>query len=117
MFSNKTNRYFYWGGVILFFFGTLDSMEGSILILIGSLIISAVCFVEKIKYWKLFLSSSISIAIGVFFLWFLSSLGGFGGTSSLSRWWGLTLLPYPLGWLSTVILLIIRKRPKKHLSH
>ena len=116
MFSNKTNKYFYWAGIILFFFGTLDPMEGSILILIGSLIISSVCFIEKIKYWKLFLTSFISIAIGVSLLWFFSSLGGFGGTSSLSKWWGLTLLPYPLGWLSTIVLLILRKHPKKQLS-
>lgn len=84
MFAIKRNKILYWIGVALFFIGTLDPMEGSVVIADGSLLISVSCFFEKIKYWKLFLSSCISIFIGVFFLFFLSSLGGFGGDSYLS---------------------------------
>jgi hypothetical protein len=46
------------------------------------------------------------IAVGVFFLFYLSSLGGFGGTSKLSIWWGLLIVPYPIGWLLSISLLI-----------
>jgi ABC-type multidrug transport system permease subunit len=53
------------------------------------------------------------ITVGVIFLFYLSSLGGFGGNSSLSWWWGLLILPYPIGWLMDVIMLIIRAYRKK----
>jgi hypothetical protein len=53
------------------------------------------------------------IIVGVSFLFFLSSLGGFGGSSRLSWWWGFLIVPYPLGWLLAVIILILRtiKKP------
>jgi len=35
--------------------------------------------------------------VGVGALWFLSSLGGIGGKSGHSIWWGLLILPYPTG--------------------
>ena len=113
MFDNKRNKILYWIGVSLFIIGTLDPMEGSVVIAAGALLISLSCFFEKIKYWKLFIGSSISILIGVFFLFFLSSFGGFGGDSKLSWWWVLTIVPYPVGWLLMIVLLILRKRPKK----
>ena len=40
----------------------------------------------------------ILIALGVVALWGLSSGGGFGGDSERSMWWGLLVLPYPIGW-------------------
>jgi hypothetical protein len=39
------------------------------------------------------------IAIGVGALFGLSSIGGFGGTTGRSMWWGLLIAPYPIGWL------------------
>jgi hypothetical protein len=113
MFTNKRNKILYWIGVALFFIGTLDPMEGSVVIAAGSLLISASCFLEKVKYWKLFLGAFVSILSGVFFLFFLSSLGGFGGNSKLSWHWGLAILPYPIGWLMTIVLIMLRKRPKQ----
>jgi hypothetical protein len=40
----------------------------------------------------------ILIAIGVGALWGLSMVGGIGGKSGHSIWWGLLILPYLLGW-------------------
>ena len=37
---------------ILFILGTLDPMEGSVLILVGSLIIALMQGLQKGKYWK-----------------------------------------------------------------
>jgi len=37
----------------------------------------------------------------------LSSLGGIGGKSGRSLWWGLALLPYPVGWLMALIAAVI----------
>lgn len=94
-------------GIIMFFLGTLDPMEGSLLIAPASMMIGIGSYLLQKKYWKFYVIDAVLIAVGVFFLWFLSSLGGFGGNSKLSIWWGLTLIPYPLGWLLNVILLCI----------
>jgi hypothetical protein len=90
---------------VLFILGTLDPMEGSVLILVGALIIALMQYLQKGKYWKWFVFFTALIIFGVFFLFYLSSLGGFGGSSRLSIWCGLTIIPYPIGWLGIVILL------------
>ena len=105
--TEKQKQQFYKLGIILFCIGTLDPMEGSLLIVPASIIIAMASYLQHKKYFKIFLINAIMIFIGVFFLWFLSSLGGFGGNSKLSIWWGLTLIPYPLGWLLNVIFLLI----------
>jgi hypothetical protein len=33
----------------------------------------------------------------------LSSVGGIGGNSGRSMWWGLLMLPYPVGWLMALL--------------
>ena len=106
----KTNwkRIIYTIGVIALIIGALDPLEGSVVIAIGCSLIALSTYLTKDRHWKLFLASMLIIMIGVFFLFYFSSLGGFGGTSSLSWWWGILILPYPLGWLMTIILLIVR---------
>jgi hypothetical protein len=101
-------------GVVAFCLGTLDPLEGSVVIILGSFLIALSAYFKKDRHWKIFLSLFLLIAVGVFALFYLSSLGGFGGTSDLSWWWGLFILPYPLGWLATLVLLIVRafKKPK-----
>jgi uncharacterized membrane protein len=95
-------------GIIAIIIGVVDPLEGSVLILAGSAAISFSTFVNKDRHWKLFLTSFLMIIVGVFFLFYLSALGGFGGNSSLSWWWGLLIIPYPAGWLLSIVLLIIR---------
>ncbi|MEI6765981.1 MAG: hypothetical protein WCM76_10090 [Bacteroidota bacterium] len=100
--------------VVVFLLGTLDPMEGSVLIAAGSILMAVITALAHDRHRKLFMTSMIMIVIGVFFLFYFSSLGGFGGTSDLSWWWALLILPYPLGWLLTIVTLIVRlfkKRP------
>jgi len=101
-------------GVIALIIGAIDPMEGSIVIIAGSAVVALSAFVKSDRHWKIFLSAFIMIAFGVFFLFYFSSLGGFGGKSTLSWWWGTLILPYPIGWLVSIIVLIIRafKKPK-----
>ena len=44
----------------------------------------------------------------------MSALGGLGGESGRTIWWGLVLLPYPVGWVMGVIGAIrrLREAPK-----
>jgi hypothetical protein len=95
-------------GIIALVIGTLDPLEGAVIISCGSGLIALSTCLESDRYCRLFMAAFFSILLGVFFLFYLSSLGGFGGSSTLSWWWGVLILPYPLGWLMLLILLITR---------
>jgi len=88
-------------GGIAMLLGTVDPLEGSLLILPGSGLVTLGMFVGKRErrtkiYW---LWVFILIAVGVGAMFVLSAFGGIGGKSGHSMWWGLLLLPYPAGWL------------------
>ena len=88
-------------GGIAMALGTLDPMEGSLLILPGSGLVALGMFLGESQrrifiYW---LWVFILIAVGVGALFGLSAVGGIGGQSGHSMWWGVLLLPYPVGWL------------------
>lgn len=95
-------------GVVAMIIGAIDPLEGSVVILGGSFLLMLSAWLRKDRQRKAFLTLFLSVLAGVFFLFFFSSLGGFGGSSSLSWWWGLLILPYPIGWLTTLILILIR---------
>ena len=101
-------RIFYGIGVLLVIAGTIDPMEGSVLILIGSIVLALNAYLRRDRHRRIFLYSFLLILAGVFFLFYISSLGGFGGKSGRSWWWGTLILPYPVGWLLLVITLIFR---------
>ena len=108
--ASKWLKGLYTFGVVIFLLGFLDPLEGSILILIGSALIAITSHLKGDRHRRLFLLAFLMIILGVVFLFYLSSLGGFGGESDLSWWWALLILPYPLGWLLNVIILIMRWR-------
>jgi|ERR1035441_501042 hypothetical protein len=87
-------------GGIAMLVGALDPMEGSVVILPGSGLVVLGTFLGQherrlitYRVWGFIL-----IAIGVGALWGLSAIGGFGGTSGRSMWWGVLILPY-LIWM------------------
>ena len=91
-------------GGIAMLVGTLDPMEGSLLILPGSGLVALGMYLggkdrQTVRYWTLVF---ILIAVGVGALFGLSAVGGIGGGSGHSMWWGILILPYPLGWLMAV---------------
>jgi len=114
--ENKSlwNRRFYVTGIILVIMGALDPMEGSVLIELGSILLAITTQFSKDRHKTLFLISTILISIGFFSLWFVSALGGFDPKTEW--WWLLFILPYPIGWLGSVILLIIRVLSKTKVS-
>lgn len=103
----RWNRNLYITGVIACIVGALDPMEGSIVICAGAALLAFSTYKLNDRHTKHFLLHFILIAIGVISLFAISDLGGLGG-QNLSWWWGLFILPYPLGWISLIILLIIR---------
>jgi len=106
-------------GIVAIVIGSIDPLEGSILILPGIILLTFSSFLINDTQKKLFLAISIMILFGVFFMFYFSSLGGFGGSSKLSWWWGLLILPYPIGWLTLIVVLIsraVKNRKRNELS-
>ena len=106
-------RVVYIVGVVALCLCAIDPMEGSVGILIGSILVALSTFITKDRHWKIFMYCAVAIIVGVFFLWFFSWQGGIGDKSKYSMWWIITMLPYPAGWLTTIVVLIIRifKKP------
>ena len=85
--------------------GAIDPLEGSLLILPGSGMVVLGMFLGKkdhrtILYWAW---AFILIAVGVGAMFALSAVGGIGGKSGHSMWWGVLVLPYPVGWLMALV--------------
>lgn len=92
-------------GGIAMLLGTVDPLEGSLLILPGSGLIALGTFIGKsqrsvIRYWLWVFGL---IAVGVAAMFVLSAFGGIGGKSGHSMWWGIFILPYPAGWLMALV--------------
>ena len=95
-------------GVVLVLLGTLDPLEGSILILAGSILLAIVSYLFRDPQHKWYRIAAMLILFGVLALWILSALGGFGGESELAYGWALLILPYPAGWLMLLVLFYLR---------
>lgn len=107
-------RFIFHIGVVTLLLGALDPLEGSIIVILGSFLLAFATYKTQDRHRTYFLTISLLIFSGVVAMVILSILGGFGGTSMLSWWWSLFILPYPIGWLWAVSLLIIRKIRKTH---
>lgn len=108
---NNTSKWLRIGfniGVVLLVIGAIDPLEGSVVITAGSVLLAVVAWFLHDRHRKIFLTATLMILFGVFFLFYLSSLGGFGGSSSLPNWLGMLILPYPAGWLMIVVTLALR---------
>ena len=79
--------------------GAFDPMEGSLLILPGAGLAALGARLGISRHRGLLYWSVALVAVGVGALWGVSTLGGFGGESGRSIWWGLFILPYPAGWI------------------
>lgn len=92
-------------GGIAMLVGSVDPMEGSLLILPGSGLVALGLFTGKTERRLLrdWLWVFGLIAVGVAALFGLSSIGGIGGKSGHSMWWGVLILPYPVGWIMALV--------------
>ena len=113
---NMTNSRRFWArltvavGGLAMLVGALDPLEGSLVILPGCGLVTLGTFLGQCERrerldWVVIL---LLVAVGVAVLFGLSALGGFGGNSGRSMWWGLLLLPYPVGWVMGIASLIVR---------
>jgi hypothetical protein len=107
----KWIRYVFIAGVIATIAGAIDPMEGSVVIAMGSILLTISAYFKNDRYFKIFLIAAIFIIIGVSSVWYVSSFGGFD--PKREWWWTLVILPYPIGWLINIMTLIIKaiKKP------
>ena len=92
-------RYLLIAGLVLMVAGAIDPMEGSVVILAGSALAAAGAYFGHLPRAAAIVTAFVLIAVGVASVFGFSSVGGIGGTSKYSMWWGLTMLPYPIGWI------------------
>jgi hypothetical protein len=81
--------------------GAIDPLEGSLLILPGSGLLALGTYLGQAERREIVckLWAFVLTAIGIGVLWGLSAIGGIGGSTARSMWWGLpVLLPYLIGW-------------------
>ena len=95
-------------GLLAMLIGTLDPLEGSFIILPGSGLVAIGVFLARSRYRLLLCWAFVLIAFGVGAMVVLSMWGGIGGRSGHSMWWGLFILPYPVGWFLGVVGIILR---------
>lgn len=93
-------------GIATLLVGVLDPMEGSVVIAAGGALLVWHAYLINNRAKVLYLMAGAMIAFGVLSLFALSSIGGFGGTTGVSVWWGLLIVPYPAGWLLMMVLLV-----------
>lgn len=85
-------------GGTLMVIGCIDPLEGSVIILLGSALVSLGLYLEKaskrvFRYW---LSVFLLLLVGVIALFGISSVGGI---PPLAIWWALLIIPYPIALL------------------
>lgn len=87
-------------GYIGMLLGALDPLEGSVLILPGSGLVALGVYLgrggRRVIGYRVMVFGLIAVGVGS--LWWLSSVGGFGGPGGRSAWWGCLILPYLMGW-------------------
>ena len=80
--------------------GAVDPLEGLVLILPGSGLAALGAFLgqgeRRLVIYRLVTFGMIGFGAGAMCLF--SALGGIGGNSAHSMWWGLLMLPYFIGW-------------------
>ena len=86
-------------GLLGMLVGALDPMEGSLVILPGTGVAALGAFLAHSRQRLGLYAAFVMVGLGVAALFGLSACGGIGGPTGHSMWWGLLILPYPVGWI------------------
>ena len=99
--------------------GTIDPLEGSVLIVAGVALITLAAFLGGSRHRRLLALSLVILGAGVAGMWIISGYGGLGVDTGRSMWWLVPILvPYVLGWLLAVVGIVrlfretFRRRPQ-----
>jgi len=97
------------GGIVMLL-GAIDPLEGCLIILAGSACVLVGTLLSQAgqpmrSYW---IATFVLMAVGVAAMFIIGAFGGIGGKSGHSLWWGVLILPYPIGWIMGMVSLLIR---------
>jgi hypothetical protein len=100
-------------GLVAVLVGTVDPLEGSVVILGGIALMAVGAAVGRSPQRQTLYAALALGAVGVGLMFAFSAVGGFGGNTGRSTWWALTLLPYPIAWLLAIVsaIRLLRVRP------
>jgi hypothetical protein len=93
-------------GLVGMVIGVVDPLEGSIVILVGIGLVTLESFLGRSRHRRMLACAFGLAAFGVAALFAVSSFGGIRmhrGDLGHSPWWGLFLVPYPIGWVIGLI--------------
>jgi hypothetical protein len=90
-------------GMVAMVAGALDPLEGSVVILLGSVLAAVGARLGRSRHRVLLYWSLILVSVGVGVMWGISAVGGFGGNTGRTLWWWLALVPYPVGWVMGLV--------------
>jgi hypothetical protein len=90
-------------GLVCMVVGAVDPLEGSIVILLGTGLATLAAFLAKSHRLGFFVWSFALVVVGVGVMFSLSAFGGLGGGTGRSLWWGVVVLPYPVGWVMGLV--------------
>ncbi len=91
-----------YAGLVLMVVGLVDPLEGSVVIVGGTVLVAVGAFLLRSRHARLAYAGCALVAAGVAALFILSGFGGVGGPGGQAWWWALTLAPYPVGWVVTL---------------
>ncbi|UCC40745.1 MAG: hypothetical protein JSV96_04685 [Candidatus Aminicenantes bacterium] len=90
-------------GFLAIIIGALDPLEGGFIIMPGSGLIALSAFMGKSHHRRFIYWAFMMTVFGVAVVIVWSLFGGVGGDTGRSMWWLLTALPYPVGWIMSII--------------
>jgi len=92
-----------YAGLVLMIVGLIDPLEGSLVIVAGTGLVALGAWLAHSRHRRLAAGGFLVLVLGVVAMFVLSGFGGVGGSSGRSWWWALTVLPYPLGWVLSLL--------------
>ncbi len=96
-------RLFGWAGLVVSFATAVDPLEGFPCALVGGLLAVYAAWLARNRWLRL-LAWGLGLAVvGCAAMLVLTARGGFGGTRGIAPVWGLTAVPYPVGWLMVLV--------------
>lgn len=92
-----------YAGLVLMVVGLVDPLEGSPVIAAGTGLVALAAWLQASRQRVVTYAGFALTAFGVAALWVLSGFGGVGGSSGHSWWWLLFVVPFPVGWVLSLV--------------
>jgi hypothetical protein len=89
--------------LVIMVVAVIDPLEGSIVILAGAVVAAFAAIKLNSPHRGAACAGAALLAVGVGAMWGLSAVGGFGGDTGRSNLWWFALVPYPIGWIVSLM--------------